>query len=210
MLTTFLKPNQKMEAQQALADLMQERLMVAHDVASAMEYIHDRGIIYRDLKSANVGFDDQGQVKLYDFGVSRFLPKRKQQHEAHTDDDDDDEDPVLEYSTIMSDVGTNMFVAPEVRNQQPYNQKADVYSFGVLLYEVLALATPKAIMPKDTSTAATTAEGKLDARYLDFEFPICSCWPAAIQDLFPRMLDKNPKNRPTMAEIRAVLHNELA
>ena len=81
-----------------------ERMHVARDIALAVEHLHSRGIIYRDLKCSNIGFDSSGVVKIFDFGISRFLPKTEKQPakvEARG-----------EY--VMSKAGTRMYMAPEV------------------------------------------------------------------------------------------------
>lgn len=54
--------------------LLMERLQVAADIASALEYIHSRNLVYRDLKPTNIGFGQNGEVKLFDFGLCRELP----------------------------------------------------------------------------------------------------------------------------------------
>jgi serine/threonine protein kinase len=62
-------------------DLLIERLLVATDVASAVEFLHSRNVIYRDLKPDNVGFDGDGSVKIFDFGLAKEL------NEAEMDED---------------------------------------------------------------------------------------------------------------------------
>jgi serine/threonine protein kinase len=54
------------------------RLQVGRDIASALSYLHEHGVIYRDLKPGNIGFDANSVVKLFDFGLSRELPHSEQ------------------------------------------------------------------------------------------------------------------------------------
>uniref|UniRef100_A0A7S2P623 Protein kinase domain-containing protein n=1 Tax=Leptocylindrus danicus TaxID=163516 RepID=A0A7S2P623_9STRA len=106
-----------------------ERLIAAYDLSSALRYLHSHQIIYRDLKPENIGFDVRGDVKLFDFGLAKELL---------------DSDHVGDglYSLEKSPVGSRRYMAPEVALVQPYNAKADVYSFGILLWEICSLEIP--------------------------------------------------------------------
>ena len=93
---------------------------VALPIASAMEYLHSQQIVLRDLKPANIGFDEEGQVRLYDFGMARPLAECKSREI----------------------VGTIRYMAPEIMEGRAYGLHSDIYSFGVLLWELCALIVP--------------------------------------------------------------------
>lgn len=97
------------------------RLRMCTDVARGMHYLHGRaGIIQRDLKSANLLLDDFLRVKIADFGLSRQMN-----------------------TTVMETYcGTPATMAPEIVKQQPYSEKADVFSFAVIMWEILTRAEP--------------------------------------------------------------------
>jgi len=166
--------------------LLQERLLVVHDVTSALEYMHERRIINRDLKASNVGFDMQGNVRLFDFGLSRLLPSRRS---------------AMQDGYTMSRVGTKYYMAPEVRAKAPYNLSADVYSFGVVYWEIMSLSTPR-----DTFQKARTDELKPSRRCM---LPICECWPSFVQTAIERCLSNDPHVRPKISDIRDSLTNEM-
>lgn len=110
-----------------MRNLWVERLIAAYDLSSAFRYIHKNRIVYRDIKPENIGFDVRGDVKLFDFGFAReMLPK----------------DRVVGTNcyNLTALTGSMRYMAPEVALKKPYNEKADVYSFGILLYEIVALA----------------------------------------------------------------------
>ena len=107
---------------------LDSRLRVAESIAIAVDYLHSQGVIFRDLKPNNVGFNKEGKVLLFDFGLSRFMPQ--QQSDVHSE--------VYE----MSGAGTPRYTAPEVIFDEPYNLKADVYSFSVILWEMMCLKQP--------------------------------------------------------------------
>lgn len=106
---------------------LNSRLNVAACLAGVIEYLHSKEIIFHDLKPKNVGFDRHGNLKLFDFGLSRFMPRRG-----------DSYGDLYE----LGGVGTPRYSAPEVNLDRPYNLKADVYSFAVVLWEIICLKKP--------------------------------------------------------------------
>jgi serine/threonine protein kinase len=161
--------------------LLTDRLKIAYDLSSALEYLHERRIIYRDLKPSNIGFDIRGDVKLFDFGLSRFLP-------TSTED--------VEESFRMSNVGTRRYTAPEVEWKRPYNRQADVYSFGVVLWEILTMSSPRSVSRSRKH------------QYLPIFRP-CPCWPVELQRLVQSMLSVDPEQRPTITKVRQHLKQIL-
>ncbi|XP_042061188.1 serine/threonine-protein kinase STY46-like [Salvia splendens] len=96
-------------------------LKVAIDVSKGMSYLHQNNIIHRDLKAANLLMDENEVVKVADFGVAR----------------------VISQSGVMTaETGTYRWMAPEVIEHKPYDHKADVFSFGVVLWELLTGKIP--------------------------------------------------------------------
>ena len=107
-------------------EALQVRLKVMLEVAEAMRYLHSRNVIFRDLKPENVGFDSQGVVKLYDFGLAMELKHRLSNGKYD----------------LTGGAGSIRYMAPEVSLRDPYDSSVDVYSFGVLLYHVAGLKKP--------------------------------------------------------------------
>jgi serine/threonine protein kinase len=165
--------------------LLVERIKVAYEMSCALEYLHEKRIVYRDLKSANAGFDIRGDVKLFDFGLSRYLP-------VSTGD--------VEETFRMSNVGTRRYTAPEVTAKKPYNLKADVYSFGVTLWEILMMSTPTKVTKPKYAGETPPARKPLVP---------CSCWPPALQRLVSSMLSQESADRPTMTHARMILKEVL-
>ncbi|KAJ6305410.1 hypothetical protein OIU78_020866 [Salix suchowensis] len=99
-----------------------EKLMtIALDIARGMEYIHSQGVIHRDLKPENVLIDKEFHLKIADFGIACG--------EAY-------------YDLPADDPGTYRWMAPEMIKKKSYGRKVDVYSFGLILWEMVAGTIP--------------------------------------------------------------------
>jgi eukaryotic-like serine/threonine-protein kinase len=96
---------------------LRKRVSIALQIARALEYVHSRKFVHRDVKPDNIHVDPQGRVKLMDFGIVKT------------------EDVTLTQAGFA--LGTPHYVAPELVMGQPVTPLVDVYSFGVMLYEIL-------------------------------------------------------------------------
>ncbi|CAL1401148.1 unnamed protein product [Linum trigynum] len=103
---------------------IKRRLKMALDVAKGMNYLHHRNppIVHGDLKSSNLLVDKNWNVKVGDFGLSRW------KHAT--------------FLSAKSGIGTPQWMAPEVLRNDPSNEKSDVYSFGVILWELMTVSIP--------------------------------------------------------------------
>ncbi|KAL0438239.1 UNVERIFIED_CONTAM: Serine/threonine-protein kinase STY46 [Sesamum latifolium] len=154
-------------------------LKFAIDVCKGMEYLHQKNVIHRDLKTANLLMDTCNVVKVADFGVARFQNNG---------------------GVMTAETGTYRWMAPEVINHQPYDQKADVFSFAIVLWE---LVTAK--VPYDTMTPLQAALGVRQG--LRPELPK-NAHPKLL-DLMQRCWEAVPSNRPSFSEIRIELEELL-
>lgn len=91
-------------------------------ICLAMKHCHDRKILHRDLKSGNIFLTGNGIVKLGDFGIAKVLSNTVEK--------------------AVTIVGTPYYLSPEIINNKPYSFKSDLWSLGVLLYEMCALKPP--------------------------------------------------------------------
>lgn len=151
------------------------RVHMALDVARGMNYLHHYNppIIHRDLKSSNLLVDRNWNVKVSDFGLSRL------KHEA--------------YLTTKTGRGTPQWMAPEVLRNEASDEKSDVYSYGVVLWEI---ATQK--IPWDNLNAVQVigAVGFMNQR-LDIPQDVDPQWASIIESCW----QSDPKCRPTFQEL---------
>lgn len=123
----------------ALHDLWKERLEVSLHTAQAIEYLHNHGIVYRDLKPDNIGFDaETNMVKLFDFGLA------KRWREAEKAPDNGQHPSFSGLYQLTGNTGSLRYMAPEVAKCLPYDHTVDAYSFGILFWQICSLTTPYA------------------------------------------------------------------
>lgn len=217
------------KASLGMQNLLLERLRVVHKIGLAIQYMHSKRLIHRDLKVSNVGFDVIGEVKLFDFGLSRLLPSSSDHHVNSSRSDTLDccasttstnVTGTMSEIYVMSRVGTKFYMAPEVRRKEPYSLPADVYSFGVILWEVLALSTPREFYHHERDRIAKLTKekgdkwnkGAMDSQGFDASkswLPICPCWPVGIIELVTVSMSSDPMDRPTMEQVLVVLQNHI-
>ncbi len=112
-----------------------EALAIARQLADALEYAHDRGIVHRDLKPANVKVRSDGAVKVLDFGLARALEALPGGSQG-----DLTQSPTLTQRMTSAGVilGTAAYMAPEQARGREADRRADVWAFGVVVYEMLS------------------------------------------------------------------------
>lgn len=164
---------------------VEEKLQYASQLAAALHYLHQRRIVYRDLKPHNVGFNINGQLQLLDFGLCRELPA------------DIDLDVLYE----MSGVGTRRYMAPEIINTSRYNAKADVYAWSMVFWEMLYLDRPFPHYSIEEHKMMVCEAGERP--------PLPHNWPMPIRKLLGQSWTASVGHRFTMHEAGTALQSYI-
>ena len=163
---------------------LDEALPIAKQIAEALEAAHEQGIIHRDLKPANIKVRGDGAVKVLDFGLAKAMDP------AGASGANAANSPTLTaHATALGMIlGTAAYMAPEQAKGKAVDKRADIWAFGVVLYEMLA---GRAAFAGDTITdiiaAVVTREPEWTA--------LPAATPASIRRLLARCLEKDPKRR---------------
>mmetsp|Transcript_21197 Transcript_21197/g.63782 ORF Transcript_21197/g.63782 Transcript_21197/m.63782 type:complete len:615 (-) Transcript_21197:1774-3618(-) len=155
-------------------------LRVAVEICRGMDYLHKRKIAHRDLKAANLLMDETGIVKIADFGVAR----------------------VMDTAGIMTaETGTYRWMAPEVIEHKPYGERADIFSFGILLWELLTGRVPYEDMTPLQAAVGVVQKGLRPSIPPGTPGPLAAvmaaCWV------------RDPESRPSFEQLREQLEDIL-
>jgi serine/threonine protein kinase/Tol biopolymer transport system component len=162
----------------------EECLHIAKQIAEALEYAHERGVVHRDLKPANVKITPEGAVKVLDFGLAKVL----------SNDDsasmDPSNSPTLSVMATQMGIilGTAAYMAPEQAKGKQVDRRADIWAFGCVLYEML---TGKKPFEGETISDILASVIKSEPDWAQLP----EATPPSMQRLVRRCLQKDPKQR---------------
>jgi serine/threonine protein kinase len=164
---------------------LQDALPIARQIADALEYAHERGIIHRDLKPANIKITPEGIVKVLDFGLAKALDL-----DASSSASNISNSPTLTAAATQAGVimGTAAYMSPEQARGKAADRRADIWSFGCVLYEMLS---GKRLFEGETVSDTLAGVLKSDPDWNTLP----TGTPPHIQELIRRCLVKDPKQR---------------
>jgi len=161
---------------------LEEALRIARQIGDALSEAHEKGITHRDLKPANVKIKPDGTVKVLDFGLAKFSSVRE---------DGASEVPATQSPTLSMAatqvgmiLGTAAYMAPEQAKGKPVDRRADIWAFGVVLYELL---TGRRMFEGDDVTETLAA--------VVLRQPEWDAVPVEVRRLLKKCLEKDPKKR---------------
>ena len=201
---------------------------VAIGLIKGLQFLHENGIVHRDIKPSNIGFDDSENVVLFDFGLARSVLPNQHDDDAYQgsldsfdlleEETDSEEESVpaadsqsrhseqsVDSLTIecTTTAGTVKYMAPEIARCHDYGVSSDVYSFGILLWEVVTLRTPyRRLKTRREVRQAVVKEGRR---------PNIRALPAnkTLRKLVHACWSDNPTRRPNTRTISAQLDKIL-
>jgi serine/threonine protein kinase/Tol biopolymer transport system component len=179
---------------------LEEALKIAAQIAEALEAAHEKGVVHRDLKPANVKVRDDGTVKVLDFGLATAVQSGARESAEGANS------PTLTIGATEAGVilGTAAYMSPEQAAGKPVDRRADIWSFGVVLWEML---TAKRLFEGETisHTLADVLRAEIDFAKLSRSTPL------PIRELLKRCLDRDLKTRlRDIGEARIAIQKYLA
>ena len=165
----------------------EDAIAIAKQVAEALEEAHEKGIVHRDLKPANVKLTPDGKVKVLDFGLAKAWSSDAS---GVTSGADLSQSPTLAHTGTAAGLilGTAAYMSPEQARGKPVDKRADIWAFGVVLFELLS---GRRLFEGETvsDVLASVLKSEPDWKALP------AATPASLRRLLERCLERDPKQR---------------
>ena len=160
-----------------------EVLSHAKQIAEALEYAHERGVIHRDLKPANIKLTGDGKVKILDFGLAKAISDDRLSTTLSNS-------PTLSLAATQAGIilGTAAYMSPEQAKGKPVDRRADIWAFGVVVYEML---TGRTMFSGETASETMAQVIMTDP---DWD-ALPASTPPGLRELLHRCLIKEPRMR---------------
>jgi serine/threonine-protein kinase len=158
---------------------LEEALRIARQISSALEDAHEKGIIHRDLKPGNIKIKPDGMVKVLDFGLAKLATERD-------DSASPEVSPTLSMTATRAGMilGTAAYMSPEQAKGKTVDKRADIWAFGVVVYEMLS---GERLFHGDDVTETLAA--------VVLKAPDLERAPVEVRRLLKKCLEKDPKKR---------------
>jgi len=173
-----------------------EAVPIARQIAEALEEAHEKGVVHRDLKPGNVKLTPDGKVKVLDFGLAKAFAG-----DAAAPETDLSQSPTLAHTGTQAGLilGTAGYMSPEQARGKPVDRRADIWAFGVVLFEML---TGRRLFQGETVTDVLAAVVREEPDW----GALPPTTPDAVRHLLRRCLDRDPRQRlQSIAEARITL-----